>query len=434
MTHKDLFHQVVPTTMISALHFFIVFVDRSMIAQVSIEALAAIGITPAIIGFGVGATAGLLTFVQKRVRGAEESNVAISSALLLSLILTIPFTVLVFLASPYICQQFFSGTTASLAQQYMQIMVFTLPLAGLNQVVMGYWIGSLQSHLRFRINIVTTVIAIGLHLALIPPFGVQGAAISSLLTILFSATVNFIAMKKLSGFRFVAPTEMKSAFQDSYQIFLHQMSFHVQTNILNYLVAQMSVAGFAVYNVINTLLIIPSAIGSSYGLIGGSYLLAPYKNAEYREMGQRLNKIIKQSLFVGLILAILAIAFESLVRRFYFGTSEGFAISRFPYWIFVVLCVVDIICCLFQRIHYSLDNITSSFRRLLVSQWLVGTPLAWFTVVILKVDITGFFIVYAFERVFLTAILVDLWRRRFSVAEHCQVRVSRHTVSDKMAF
>ena len=415
MTHKDLFCQVVPTTAVSALAFLIAFVDRSMVARISIEALAAIGITPAIIGFGIGATTGLVTFVQKRVAAAEGKDAAISSALLLSLIISVPFSIAVFFASPFICQRFFTGTTASLAQQYMQIMAFTVPLNGVNQVTMGYWVGSLKSHLRLRINVVTTILSIGLHLIIIPILGVQGAALSSLLTMLFSAVVNFTAMKKVAQFKFSAPTEMKMAFQDAYQIFLHQIAFHIQTNIFNYLVAHLSVAGFAVYNVINTFLLIPSAIGSGYGLIGGSYLLAPYKNADHKEMHERFNKLIRQSVVVGLILGMLAIILETLIRKFYFGSTDAFAISKFPYWTFVVLCVVDIVCCLFQRVHYSLDNIASSLKRLLVSQWLVGTPLAWIAVILLKVDIGGFFAVYAFERVFLTAILADLWRRRFSL-------------------
>lgn len=427
MKHKELLFQVLPLSAVNAISFLVLFVDRSMLSQVSIEALAAVGIAPAILGVGMGATTGLITYVQRNISANKTSmqiNSALSTALYVALAISIPIATMLFFLPSQIASLFFSGKTHELATDYLKIMSLMIPFFGMNQVAIGYYLGTLKAKYRLHISLLSAALAIIFNLILIPPWGVKGAAYGTVLTYVLTSLGNYIVVKKFSSFKFVRANQadLKEALSESMAIYAQQISYYIQTNFMNFLIAKISVPAFAIYNIVNMLLSIPSAIGMSYGNTVGTYLIPFAESLDFGELNVRLRKAIAQSVLAGFILAITSLFFMDVVRAYYFKDHATFLSSKESFWILSFLCFWDVTCCLFQRVHYSLGNFSHSFKRLMLSQWFFGAPLAAVAVLYFRTDVGGFFLCYAAERIFLSAALIHLWKLKYGFATSLDVR------------
>lgn len=415
ISHRALFSLAWPYTISMASGFIIQAVDSSMVAPLGNDALAAMTVAMTAVFFPGALTMGLITSVQKRAAGIKsEANRALSNGLVIALGLSLPCAVVYFVFADTIAGLYASRSVALLASEYLKLFALALVPLAINHAFNGYWIGILKSRSRLAITFAMTIVNCLVNVAAIPVLGVRGVAAGAVVAFAFGAVLNWAMARYREGFSFVKP-DARVIGEDLNVIFgvsMNQLSLGLTLNAATFLVSLIGARALAVANVVGVLATPALYLGIGFGTATGTYLVKYLNARDPRSADKIAGRALAQVTGLSVVLGLVFVLAAGPLRHLYFKDPATFEMSARPFLLLSGLYLIDGLCCALQRFHFVTGGLRTSFLTMLLVQWLIFFPLAYFGITRSGWSYDTYLTLHLGARLVTTLTLYVRWRAR----------------------
>jgi len=364
--NKALFSMSTPVSLGMLSTFLIQVVDTYFVGKLGSKELAALGFSSAgfflVVGLFFGLSVGVSALIGKAL--GEKKDNKVKSLVLISLILTIVFSLLVNAIGYFTIKPFFSMLGASpqvlpLISEYMEIIYIGLPF------LIIALIGNAAVRTSGSIRAPEISMAVGGLINLIfdyllifgigpfPKLGIKGAAVASVISFVFVFIISFVLLNKNKLLSFHPIKKFKNGIKSilslSLPAVLTQILVPVTFIVITFIISKFgdnAVAALGIASRVESLVLV--------GIFGVSVAITPFVAQnfgakKYKRIDQAIIFAGKYSVYTGILLFLILVIFAGPIASFF--TDDPGVINIVKFYFYIIA---------FSYIFYGLIVVTTS--------------------------------------------------------------------------
>jgi multidrug resistance protein, MATE family len=404
-------------------------IDTLMVSRLGKHALAAVGLASQLnflsIAFITGLAAGVQAMVARRKGEAREHETAVplNGGLLLVLCISVPVSIALFLAAPYIFPHLVDDPAViAIGTEYYQMRLIAVVAVGANFAFRGYWNGMGMSWMYLWTLLVMHFSNIAISYVLIfgelglPALGPKGAGLgTSIGMFIGTATYFMLGWRHLrrAGFlrRLPGWDTMRSMLRLSVPSGAQQTLYALGFTVLFLIIVKVGTNEAAAANVLLNITLVALLPGLGLGLASASLVGQALGRGQPQDATRWGWDVARVAVMVcGLLGLAIALFPELLLRRFLNEQPDVLAIAVTPLRLVGLTVAVDAIGMVLLN---SLMGAGATLHAMVVStaaQWLVFLPTAYLVGPVLGFGLIGIWLAQIGYRSLQTGVLVALWR------------------------
>lgn len=403
-------------------------VDTAMVGSLGDVALAATGqgsfLNFLSIAFVTGLAAGVQAMAARRKGEGrfQETAVPLNGGLLLSLVIALPASILLFLlARPLFGLVSDDPAVIAAGTPYLQARLVAMAAAGMNFAWRGYWNGVGRSTIYLRSIVVMHIANISLNWLLIygnlgaPALGVTGAGIASAAATWIGTAWYFLQgiwLARPHGFLRGLPDRqtMTTMLRLSLPSGLQQTLFALGFTVILWIVGQVGTAELAAANVLITVSMVAMLPGLGMGLAAASLVGQALGRGDPQDAKEWGWDVARLASAVLALIGLPGLLVPDLVLGLFLHDPQTLEMARLPLRLIAASIAAEgVAMVLINALLGAGDN----RRVLLVSvgvQWGLGIPLTWLLGPGLGFGLTGIWVAQVAYRLVWAASYALLWR------------------------
>ncbi|NOU51273.1 MATE family efflux transporter [Pseudoalteromonas sp. JBTF-M23] len=413
-----------------------VVIDMAMVGTLGTDALAAVGIASQInfMSFAllIGLASGVLA-ISARMQGKgnnSETAVPLNGALLISCVVGIPLSGLLYYTAPFFFPTLHSDPNViALGNDYLQVRVLSITAVAMTLSFRGYWSGIKRPKLFMNTLLLMLVCNVALNYLLIfgnlgfPKMGVTGAGVATSLSLFIGAVYCFYLGFKYSatsGFlqRLPTKTQLRTLITISLPQGAQQLFRATGLTVMFIIIGSIGTDELAVANVLVniTLVMIIPCIG--FGLAAAS-LVGQALGESAPEQAKRWGW---DTSLIGLLfmcsISLPMVLFPELILSIFVHEQALIDMAKLPLQLISLLLAFDAVGVILLN---SLLGAGASKQVLKITfsiQWLVFLPAAWIVSHYLGMGLLAIWCLNIAYRAIQAGIFVKIWHQgRWSTIE-----------------
>ena len=323
-------------------------VDTAMVGTLGDAALAAVGMGGFVnfmcVALVMGLSAGVQAMSSRRLGEgkSDQTAVPLNGGLLLSLIFSIPVSIILILAVPSFFPLLVSDSAViDNGTPYLQARVAGMVAMGLNYSFRGYWNGINLSKIYMRTLVIMHICNIVLNYLLIfgmfgfPEMGTLGAGLgTTIASYIGSGIYTFLAFKmaRQAGFLRGLPDKqtVQTMLRVSLPVSIQQVFFATGMTVFFWIVGQMGTRELAANNVLVNLLLVCILPGIGFGMASATLVgqaLGRNQPTEAKAWGWIVCKLAAGTITV---IALPAIFFPDFFLEIFIHDAQTVSVARLP--------------------------------------------------------------------------------------------------------
>lgn len=405
-------------------------IDTAMVGVLGTSALAGVGVGSFANFMGVATIIGLASGVQAMVsrrKGEgrmDELAVPLNGGLVLALAIGLPLSVVLYTLAPDLFQLINDdpGVVAAGAP-YLQARLLAVVAVGINFSFRGYWNGVGLSGIYFKTLLVIHGLNVVLNYLLIfgkfgfPEMGAEGAGLASAISLYVGSAIYLVLAFRLArphGFMARIPgretmmTMARLAVPNSVQQFLFAAGF----TAFFWVIGQVGVNELAVSNVILNLILVAVLPGMGLGLAALSLVseaLGRGNAIEAHQWGWDVAKV--GALALGAI-GLVGVLAPDLILAGFIHDAEVIELGRMSLRVAGAMMMFEGIGLVLLNSLLGAGAAGQVMRVSIITQWLIGLPLAWLVGPYLGWGLIWIWITNGLYRVIQAGLFAMIWQRR----------------------
>jgi len=403
-------------------------IDTAMVGSLGNAALAAVGLGSFVnfmsVAFFTGFSSGVQAMAARRIGEGkpERSAFALNGAIILSIVLGIPVSILLYNFAPVFFPWIIGDPDVVAAGvPYYQARVLAVLAVGCNFSFRGFWNGTDRSALYMRTLIVMHSTNVVLNYLLIfgkfgfPEMGATGAGVASALATFLGTGYYFymgFTHARPNGFLKGLPTKdtVASLFRLLLPAGIQQFFFATGMTVLLWIVGLVGTAELAVTNVLINLLLVAILIEMGFGMAAAT-LVGQALGANDVEGARRWGwNVISLSLKLVSCITLPAFLFPDLFLMPFIRDPETLELARWPLRILALSLPFDAIgMVLMNALQGAGDN-----RRVMIVvvglQWFLFLPVAYLVGPQMGYGLTAIWLAQVIYRSLQSLIFMSLWK------------------------
>jgi MATE family multidrug resistance protein len=404
--------------------------DAWMVGGLGPSALAATGLANFINFMAVASITGVSTAVQaiaaRRVGEGklDETAVPLNGGLLLSLMIGVPLSAAMILATPWIFRSL-SHDPAVVAQgtDYLQWRLVGVAAVGMNFSFRGYWSAVKKTRLYMMTLIDMHVLNVIFSYTLIhglfglPALGVKGAGIGTSLSIVIGTGIYFwLASRHAhdSGFLHKRPTgeQFRSLIKLGLPSAVQQLLFSAGFVVLFWIIGQIGTAQLAVANILVTITLTAILPGIGFGIAAATLSGQALGRKDADDAHRWAWDVYKVGLWLFVPLALMMVLFADPVLTLFVREQHLVDIGRLPLQLVGASILFDALGLIMMQ---ALLGVGAMKLVLLVAvglQWLLFLPIAYVIGPVLGMGLTAIWLATGAYRLVQALIFTVAWQKR----------------------
>lgn len=381
--------------------------DTAITGTLGTQALAAVGLGGFINWMGMAFITGLATGVQaisaRRLGEGRDSEAAmpLNGGLLLSLLLALPWSLLLFFLAPRIFALVNPDPqVVAIGGPYLQMRLLGMVAVAMNFAFRGYWNGVNVSAVYMRTLIIMHIADVLLSCTLvfgwfgIPAMGATGSGLGTTLSLYLGTALYGIQAWQLArnkGFLSALPDRatLATMLKISVPSGIQQLFFSAGMTVFFWIVGRVGTAELAASNVLVNLLLVAILPGMAFGMTAASLVsqaLGRKDSADADRWGWDVTRLA--AMIVG-VLALPAALFPDLFLGVFLHDAATLSLARWPLRIVALGMAWDTVgSVLMQALFGAGDS-----RRVMLSsvglQWGMFLPLLYLLTSFFGMGMTG---------------------------------------------
>ena len=404
-------------------------VDTAMVGHLGTSALAAVGIGSLVQFMSVAFFTGLASSVQaiaaRRVgeERMEQAALPLNGAIVFTLAIGLPFTVLLFFLAPWILTLVNQDTEVlGMAIPYYQARVVGLVAVGLNFAFRGFWNATNRPSLYMRTLLAMHSVNIILNYVLIygtfgfPELGAVGAGIASGISVFVGTAIYFYLGWSLSREHgFLAGFPRMEVYRNLGTLLLpsgtQKFLFATGMTVFFSLVGEVGTSEVAIthvlVNLLLTVLLMQMGFGMASGTLAGQSLGAKDED-EAKAWAWRVTSLGSvAAVFLSLILFFI----PELVLSPFIDEPHTLNMAVWPLRIIALTMPMDGVGMVMMYSLLGVGDAKSVMVITLATQWLLFLPLVYLVGPYLGLGLVAIWIVHALYRVLQALLFVLTWQK-----------------------
>jgi len=405
-------------------------VDTAMVGTLGDSALAAVGLASFVNFMAVSFMMGMSSGVQAtcaRWKGAGRNGeiaLPLNGGLLLALVVCIPLTVVLYLATPAILAALAPDpAVAAVGTDYLQLRLLGMTAVGMNFSFRGYWNAMNMSRLYMATLIAMHLSAIALNWVLIfgnlgaPAMGARGAGLSNAISVWVGLGV-YLALAwhygRREGFLARLPSRetMRNLFMISLPAGLQQLLFASGMLALFAILARVGTAEVAAGNVLINVMLVTILPSIGFGLAAATLVgqsLGAGNAAEAYAWGWRVARFA--AVFVA-ILALPAVLVPDLVLQPFLHDAATRELAVWPLRIAALFAPLECVAAVLMNAHLGAGSSRTVLAVSVATQWGAFLPVAWLLGPVLGFGMLAIWMAQAGYRMLNLTLFSWSWRSR----------------------
>lgn len=403
-------------------------IDMAMIGSLGDSAIAGVGLASfshfMAISFVMGMGSGVQALAA-RAKGAGDlahTAVALNGGLLLSLLITLPATV-VLLATLDVWFSFLThdASVAAAGSAYMSIRLWALAAVGMNFAFRGYWNAIDLSRFYMGTLAIMHAVNILLNWMLIygnwgaPALGVRGAALGTAISVWLGTSMYFWLgwrHARKAGFLTGVPSweRISTMIRVAAPAGFQQFSFATGMTLLFYIIGEIGTAELAAANVLIHVMLVTVLPSIGFGLAAATLVgqaLGAGDQAEAMAWGWRVSRMAAT---VVALVSLPAFIFPDAILGVFLHDPATALLARTPLRIVAFVSAFDAVGAVLMNAELGAGNSGRILKISLLTQWGFFLPLAWFVGSAMGFGLLGVWIVNGIYRLITTATYTLSWR------------------------
>jgi MATE family, multidrug efflux pump len=404
-------------------------VDTAMVAHLGTKALAAVGIGSLVQFMSVAFFTGLASSVQaiaSRRVGEEKMEFAalpLNGAIVLTLALGLPLTVLLFLGAGWLLSQVNQDTEVLVqAIPYYQARVVSVVAVGMNFAFRGFWNATNRPKLYMRTLIFMHSINIVLNYLLIygkfgcPELGALGAGVGSCISA-FLGTAYYFSL----GWTYSREHGFLGGFPgvDVYRILVklllptgvQQFLFATGMTVFFALVGKVGTEEVAVTHVLVNLLLTVLLVQIGFGMAAGSLAGQALGAGDPEEAKSWGWRVVRLGFWIAVALsAVLFLAPQWILAPF-IKDSSALSLGEWPLRIIALTLPFDAMGMIMMQSLLGVGDAKNVMGISLITQWILFLPVVYFVGPVWQLGLAAIWSVHAIYRLLQAASFAYCWQR-----------------------
>lgn len=411
--------------------------DAWMVGSLGPAALAATGLANFINFMAVASITGVSTAVQaiaaRRVGEGKlnEAAVPLNGGLLLSLMIGVPLSAAMILATPWIFRSL-SSDPAVIAQgtDYLQWRLVAVAAVGMNFSFRGYWSAVKKTRLYMMTLIDMHILNVIFSYTLIhglfglPALGVKGAGIGTTLSIIIGTGIYFwLAGRHAdeSGFLHKRPTseQFRSLVKLGLPSAMQQLLFSAGFVVLFWIIGLIGTAQLAVANVLVTITLTAILPGIGFGIAAATLSGQALGRKDADDAQRWAWDVYKVGLWLFVPLALGMTLFADPILTLFVREPHLVDLGRLPLQLVGASIVLDGLGLIMMQALLGVGAMKPVLLVAVGLQWLLFLPVAYLIGPVMGMGLTAIWLATGGYRLLQALIFTVYWQRRSWV--HIQV-------------
>lgn len=403
-------------------------VDAAMVGILGPAALAAIGFAGFLNFMAFAALTGMASAVQatasRRYGEAKhhETALPLNGGLLISLVIGLPLTIILFFYAPTIFQML--NHDADVIEQgvpYLQIRLLAIMAVGMNFSFRGYWNSVHHSTFYFKTLLIMHATNIILNYLLIfgkagmPELGTTGAAIGTTASVYLGTLIYFTLgyrHARKSGFCQALPTFeqlfalLKLALPSSAQQFMFAAGMAAQF----WIIGQVGTNEMAVTNALMNIVLVALLPAMGLGLTAASFVGHALGRKDLQDARIWPWDVAKAGSIIFITLGLPMVLFPELILSGFLHKPELIQLGKIPLQLVGATTIIDGIGMIMMQSLLGAGDSKVVMKISIGLQWFVFLPLAWIIGPYLGYGLLSIWCLLTAYRVLQTILFVSVWQ------------------------
>ncbi len=404
-------------------------VDTAMVGVLGTAQLAAVGIvsfatfmaTAVVMGFSSGVQA---MAARRMGEGREqESAVPLTGGLVLALVIGLPLSLVLVALAPTLLPLVNSDPAViEEGLPYFEWRLIGLTAVGVNFCFRGYWAGVSRTRIYLYTLVTIQIANVAISYVLIfgklglPALGTAGAGMGTTLALLLGSAMHFVLALKLArghGFlsRLPGRQTMVTMLRLALPAALQQFLFAAGLTAFFVIVGRIGTDELAISNVILNLMMVAILPGMALG-IAALTLVSEALGRKQTEDAARWGWQVAGLAFVLMaVLGIPALLVPGLLLSGFAHEAAVIALGEPSLRLVGLMIALDGVGLVLMHALLGAGAARQVMVVAVVSQWVIGLPLAWLVGPVLGLGLTATWLSLAGYRILQTVVFAILWRR-----------------------
>jgi putative MATE family efflux protein len=404
-------------------------VDTGMVGRLGDDALAGVGVGSFANFTGVATVMGLSAGVQAiaaRRHGAgkfDSTAEPLNAALLISLLVALPLSILLSWAAPYFFPYLNSDPEVIRhGVPYLQVRMLAMTAVGFNFAFRGYWNAINLPKLYLRTLVTMHLLNILLNWMFIfgnwgaPELGAMGAGLASAIATvggaIYYVCLGFIYARP-NGFLRHRPTRenLKNVFRVAAPASFMQVTFAAGLTTLFWIIGQVSTDATAAATVLINIMLVAILPGVAFGLAAAS-LVGQALGREDKADAMRWGwDVVRVGMIVLGLLGLPMILFPGQILGLFLENPDTVELAKLPLRLYGGFMAIDAIALVLMNALHGAGASATVMRISVGLQWGLFLPVAYVCGPILGGGLLAIWSVQIGYRTIQTLIFVATWRR-----------------------
>lgn len=405
-------------------------VDTGMVGSLGDAALAAVGTGSFLnfmsVAFITGFSSGVQAMVARRKGEGRDDEMAVplNGALLTVLVLSIPWSILLYASASWIYPLVNDAPdVVASGVPYLEARLLAILAVGINFSFRGYWNGINRPSLYLQTLLVMHATNIGLNWLLIfgnwgfPKLGAEGAGIASAISTYVGTGVYFyLGLRHARGAGFLRGLPDRDTVQTMWRISLptsiQQFLFSAGFTVLFWILGQVGTAATAAGSVLINVMLVAILPCIAFGMASTSLVGQALGRKDPEDAYRWGWDVVTVTVLVLIVVSIPMVLFPDPILDLFIRDPETIRLARWPLRIIAAAMIFDAVGMVLLNAHLGAGASRTSMAVTVGCQWLIMLPGAYLFGPVLGHGLLAIWIMQAVYRIIQAGIFAVLWRSR----------------------